>query len=270
MKKFLIILVFLISFTQVSFWLDKDTVLDDNKKTIKELKNNIEDLKEEKVNLKEKYNLLIEETWELKKFFNSNLKDEDYSTIKEIVKEYNVSTKKIEEKIKKNAKEFENSETEKKLFLIEKIKVYKKLVPFIDKTKLDNYLEYIKWDLKILGENKDVSEQIYVKEEIISKKVEKIKEKIVKNNEVINEKLKKIVNKKIEEKIDLLKNSEKFKNLDNEWKRNVISKIQSSIQEKIDAWEKDEKKSTISKKKLELYKLLLSSFNDLYIQYQDK
>lgn len=269
MKKilqYIFLLQILLSISYVANWYSWEADLD-NTKSLKEIKNNLADLKEEKVNLKQKLNLFIEETWELKKFFKKNLSKEDLSNIKEIVDLYNVYSNKLEEQLKKKAKDFENSSEEKSLLLKEKLNAYKKLTPYIDVDKLPNYLEYIKGDLIIFKEKKDVNELIYVNEEILNQKVENIKEKIVKNKELLDDKKEEIIKNKIDEKINILKENKKFKNLTNEEKKEIILNIIEKIKIKIKKIETDWQKNILINKKIDLYNTVLISLDTLYNNY---
>jgi hypothetical protein len=80
----------------------------------------------------------------LKKFFKKDLSKDDLENIKTIVKNYNIYSAKLESDFMKKAKDFENSSEEKNLLLKEKLNAYKKLTPYVEISKLPNYLEYIK------------------------------------------------------------------------------------------------------------------------------
>lgn len=268
MKKKLITFIFLLFLTQMAFWSSDDTINDIKwQKTLKELKNNIEDLKEEKINLNEKIQLLIEENWELKSFFKQNLTLEDLNNIKNIIYSYNTYGKTIEEDLKTNAKNLESSPEEKKILLNEKSDAYKKLIPFIDESKKDNYLEFVKWDLIIFKEKWDINEKIYLNEEVLTKKVEDLKEKIVKNKEIIDDKIEKVITDKTLEKINFLKNSESFNKLKNSQKKEIILKIIDKIKSKVSILEKDWQKYNLSYKKIEMYNLTLLLLNSFYKEF---
>jgi hypothetical protein len=141
------------------------------------------------------------------------------------------------------------------------------LTPYVEISKLPNYLEYIKWDLIIFKEKKDVNELIYVNEEILNQKVENIKEKIIKNKEILDDKKEEIINKKIDEKINILKENDKFKKLTNEQKKEIILWIIEKIKIKIKKIENSWQKYVLQNKKIELYNTLLLSLDSLYNTY---
>lgn len=263
-KKLIMIMLSFFFIIQLSFWNSGNIIQVDSKKTLKELKNNLDDLNEKKINLKEKVELIIQENWKFKSFLKDSLNEEDLWKIKSIISWYNSYSREKEKDLKDNIKNGEDSFEEKKLILINKKDAYKKIIPFIDENKLDDYLDFIKKDLVISKEKWDVNEQIFLNEEIITKKVEKLKEKIEKNKEIIDNKIEKVVKNKIEEKINFLKNSEEFNKLDKDNKKDIILKIIDKIKLKLSLLDNDWQSKINFNKKIEIYKLTLSMLSSFY------
>ena len=186
----------------------------DIEKTIKELKENIDNLNNKKNDLNTKIELLKNSKWELKNFFRENLNEKEVDEIKEIVGLYKIYQGRLNKKLVEKARESGETIEERKRLLETKKELYKKLIPYIKKEKLNNYVEFIRWDFEILKEKKFVSANIKRKEGLIENKVSFIKEKVKKHKKYLNQNLKSIIEKKTDEKIENLRNNDKFRILD--------------------------------------------------------
>ncbi len=128
---------------------------------------------------------------------------------------------------------------------------------------IQEYLEYIKQDVKILKEKWELSEKLIMQNEIIVNKVEVIEWKIKEHREYLNEKFNNLVNELINEKISTLINNEKFWKLDLSSKELVINKILIRIQITISNFEKKKDKTDALLKKLEIYKKVYQKLEEI-------
>lgn len=247
---------------------DEENIVVDREKTIKELKENINVLSKDKKDLNLKFFSLNKNSI-LKSFFKEKLTSTDVNSIKSIINWYILHKDELEKSIVEKSKILEDSTEEKKSLFDKKEEFYKNLVPFIKKDKLKEYLEYITSDVEILKEKKDVDTKIIMKKEIINDKLEKIENKIIKNKESLDMKFKKILSKKIDNKIEELKNSKKFKNLELNLQKIALSKVIEKVKIKIDVLESKINKTSTLLRKLETYKILLSKLND-YLNVLEK
>ena len=195
----------------------------DEEQTIKELKENIEILDKTNHELEEDFNDLNTD-YELKSFLKKWLSIIDLNTIRKLVSDYNINNSKIELELFHKAKALLSVIEERKLLLEEKRKFYSWLIPYIDNSYRNQYLEYIKLDAKIFNEQKEVSTDIVAKQEILINKVETIESKIREHRDYIEESIKKVIENRLDEKIKSLNNNESFKILSLESKVKILDK----------------------------------------------
>jgi hypothetical protein len=150
--------------------------------------------------------------------------------IKYIINKYLYSKNNLEDSIVEKAKDLQDTTEDKNTLFNNKKEFYKSLVPFIRKDKLNEYLEYISLDVKILKEQKDVDTKLIIKNEIINNKVERIEEKIIEHKTSLDTKFKTLIEVKINEKVERLRNNEKFKLLYLDLKIKVVDRVIEKIQ----------------------------------------
>lgn len=262
MNKYIIItslFVFLISFTNVSFWYSWNN--DDKIETIRDLKDNLNDLNNKNTTLNFQINKAIKKTWQLKSFFREDLTLKELSELKEVFDLYKIYSDRINKAFDENIKNSENTDKSKLNLLKEKAWVYKRLTPYIRRDKLRDFLSFIKSDLNITKKKKDIEEDLYFKKNTLNKKVAIIKEKIVEHKKALDEKLEKIIVEKVAIKIAKLKNSINFKKLPYNLKKKALNNVISKIEIKINSFKANI--SNLNKKKLELYKIIKFKLEEL-------
>lgn len=248
-------MIFLFSIGSQTLAESGEEIIEQNK-TIKEIKETLKDLNEDKTELSIESKILNKDE-KLKSFFTNNLSKDQIKNIEIIILEYNSKRSYLNKILLEKAKKLEDTQEEKNLILEAKKELYKELTPYIDKNHLEEYLEYVKEDAKILKEKKEVTEQIIHHKEILTEKVSKIEEKIKAHRSVLNDKIKAVVTAKIDEKIQSLEDNEKFVELNTQLKVNVIAKTIWKVEEKIKNLRRSDTTSELLSKKLEVYRLLL-------------
>lgn len=256
MKKY-IILLFLITSTVYNCAVFADSWILDNysSKSIKELNAGIGTLNEINNELNIDF-LNLNKDFKLKSFFKEYLVDSEIKYIESIINNYTSEKTKLEKILEEKAYKLEDTSDEKKVLLDEKKEFYKSLLPFIKIDKISEYLDYIALDVKILKEQKDISEKIIINNEIISNKVVKIEALIKEHREFLNEKFKIIVEENVNLKIEKLKNNDKFTKLTKELKEEVLKKILTKINITISNSESVNDKTDALVKKIEIYKII--------------
>lgn len=209
-----------------------ELVILDDWKTIKELKETINDLDRTEAELSNDLEALNTD-YELKSFLRNDLSLIELNTIRSLVRDYNTNKGKIELELFTKAKLLLPVIEEKKLLLEEKRKLYSGLIPYIDINFKDSYLEYIKWDAKIFSEQRDVETDIIVKTEILHNKVWVIETKIQEHRDFINESIRNVIETRLDEKIQNLNNNSTFKILNLESKIKVLDKTIVKVVNKI-------------------------------------
>lgn len=273
LKLVLLFLALIQSFGFLSYALEEDTNKSDTKeniekdielesakeieedklKTIKELKDNIQSLDEEdkSIRLKDEF---LKENSDFRSFFKEDLSIKDIDDIKEILELYKIYSSRLDQKLTTESKNLLET-TETKDSLIEQRKdLFKKLVPYIDISKIDDYLEYVKSDAYLLKEKKEIKDDIIRKKWIIDEKITHLKEKIEEHKKTLDSRIIWIVNEKMDAKIDDIKNNPWFMSLEIEKKIEIIKKTIDKIRENLESIDKEEKSN---EKKLEIYKIAI-------------
>ncbi len=249
MKNFLVTLIFVIlSFTPFfSVQAQEDTV------TIRELQRNIQNLNEEK---ESKWENFRQENGKINDFIEAKIGNDELQKIEEIVNNYYTKKEELEKSIAEKTKGWESTKEIKDELLKIKLDLYKKLVPYIKKDQLQEYLSYIKWNIETEQEDKNIKEEIIKNQEIIDKKVSLIKEKIEENKKVLEVKIEEAVKQKLNEKINKILNNGNFKVLQLTSKKSIFESTLEKITAKKETLEKIENKTSIVQKKIEVYEIV--------------
>jgi len=188
-------------------------------KTIKQLKENIEVLKSKKVinfSIFEKFKI---EHWELQNYFSKNLISGNISEIEKILSNY---------KINKNVIESESNDKINKLLDLEK-KLYNSLLPYIDEEKLSLYNTFVKKSISTIKKEDEIKTKIKDNKKEIEKKVSTIKDKIEENNKKQQEKLNNLLEGKIKNKLLKFKNSKRIESLWKEKQKLIFNLVLKKI-----------------------------------------
>lgn len=237
------------------FSYENEIALDDGK-TIKELQENVKNLTIEKSAFKTKWETFRQENWKINDFIIFPISEDQIKEIEWIMNNYYLIVEGLEIKIEDFARTLQNTDSLKEELISSKIELFKKLVPYIKKDKLNEYLIYIKWNIEIEKEEKNIKDEIFRKQSLIDLKITNIKEKIEENRKILEEKIEEAVTIKVEEKIKKILENEKFKALDIDSQRRVFEVTFEKIKEKKEILNNIESKTTIIDKKIEVYNIV--------------
>lgn len=201
--------------------------------TIKELRENIKNLKEEKELLNQKSKEILKEYGSITSFLEETIKQKDIENIKQNINIFLERRNIIEENIRDNIKKLKDTSKLKEELLKNQIDFYKSLVKYIKKEKRKNFIEYVKVNLEAIKQNKDLTENIIIKENLLEKKVNILKEKIEENKKNLINDLNNIIIHKLTEKIEEIQNDEKYQNLDIKTKNWIYNNFLNQIETKI-------------------------------------
>ena len=264
---FFIITVFTNTVFSASWDLESNLKNDDSK-TIKELKEEVETIDKEKEQTELRLNKLKRQVI-ISDFFRNDLNDIQKIELNTLALEYKETKEKLSEKLKTKSEKLHSTKNTIKKLLENEKEIYKKLLPFIKIEKYEEYKDFIKKDLDIINQNSNLESEWIKKESIIKEKIDDIKEKIEEHNEILSNNLKEIVNKKIDQKLNELISKEKFQNLNWESKIKLFNKLIENIDIKKNKLEEKENKTRLLIKKIELYKIIvdrIKMFKENYIE----
>ena len=189
--------------------------------TIKELKENINELEWEKRQLKDEWQQFLIENGEIQDLLKDDIAEEDESKLKEIIDLYGVYKAKLDNDLEDTENDEQYNEIKQELLKL-KQDLYKKLVYFIKVEKLDDFLTYVRWDLSVNEKRKDVSKEISEDKKKLEEKVQVIREKIEENKKVLEERIRIVIEKKLDEKISKILSDERFTRLSEDKKKQMF------------------------------------------------
>lgn len=260
---FMVILVF--SFSQ-KIYADENWVFDDWK-TIKQLKQDIQQLEKENKGLDNSLKKFLEEH-KLNSYLKENLSSSEINKLRDIISDYLVKTTEIENKIIISKNEDEIISLQTTLLDIKK-DLYKGLVPYISENSYNNYLTYIEKNIKNFVEKNNLYLTKLKTQTNYEKKVDVLEKKIQENKEALDSALKEIIDEKVTEKFNVLISSPSFTKLTKESKIKTLEKVVSSLSEKSSNLKSSINSDSIyaetGNKKVEIYNIFIEKINNLII-----
>lgn len=256
MKKIFFILIFTFLLINQSYAKDSKVFVSDL--TIKELSENIEKLKVEKIEFQEKNKELSKEYWELISFIRTDLNDEEIVEIKQKVEVFMNERNWLQKTLKEKIDALEDSSKEKKDIIIHRANFYKYIAKYVQKEKREDFIAHIKFQVQSEKESKDLIEEILTNQNILDQKVIYIKEKIEIHKEDLQAKIEVKIISKIKQRIDEIDNNEKYEKIDQKIKNQIYSDFIHQIKKKL----KEIETANLSENYREMRKNLLSKMID--------
>lgn len=237
---------------------DKKVVFDENSKTIKELKNDLDKIEKKEEIIFNKIENFIKDS-NLKEYVRRDLTIDEKRELEKLIANYNFEKSAIEKEMWDYIDDTEKLKVVQNNLLDKKVDLYKKMTSFIKPEKYSLYLEYIKSDTDILTEKKDIETEKVETKTVINKRVEILEEKIKEHKVSLENDIKKLINKKLEEKITSLENNQDFIILTTKNKIKLLDKTIAKAKNKL--WILKEQLKKLEKPIfLESYKLKINVY----------
>jgi len=267
--KFIILLS--IALFSVPIWsvfsAETDTVEPQKEKTIKELRENINELETERKELKNNWDQFLSENGWVEDFLKTDIWEEDEIRLQEIIQIYREYKIQLDTRLKNSMTSEEDEEIRKNL-LRQKQVLYKKLVYFIRTDRLNDFLEYVKWDLEVNEKRRDVTKEISKDKEALEEKVETIREKIKENKDVLEERIRNSISERLNIKIGEILANEEFIKLEIDIKRNLFQTTIEKAEAKQQELEAILNKTTIINQKIEVYNIMKQKLTEAMETFQ--
>lgn len=255
-------LIFLIFLACSSFFYPQFIFADDSYRSLKDIQESIKTLNAEKDNIQQKWAKFFEENGKIQEFLKTNLSDDDSKVIEAMISSYTQQKWDLENQLAQASKEGTDTSPIKGEILKLKLDLYKQFVPYIQISKLDEYLNFIKWNIAIVRSDKEIKDELYRQQKLYDKKVDSLREKIEENKKSLDEKIRVTIEQRIGKKIsDILQNSD-FLTLKVDSKLSVFQKILEKVKERKDALTVIKEKTTIVDKKIELFELFQNKIEE--------
>lgn len=238
-------------------------------KSIKEIKKNIEKLHIDRNTLNNQFTVLTQNnnfvSYLVKNdYFRNNITRNELDNIERLIIWYNRNYIKINNQLLEKAKNLEDIYNEKIKLLSLKKDLYQSLIQYIRPSQYEQYLDFIKWDAQIIKEDIDVKWKLISNKEILTSKVSLIEEKIQIERKRMSLHLKKSISMKIDEKIQLISQNEKFLKLRPELQALIIQKTIKKVTGVIAKFEEKIDDDNILSQKIEIYEILHQKLKDYH------
>lgn len=204
-----------------SFW-NNDLNFNDSTKTIRELRENIEELDRTKDELYIR-SMDFSPDVVLRGYFRDDLTRQDLEILKSVIDDYNFNRRILEKDLNSLSKSLVDTSIIRKNLLEEKKELYKKMTPFIKISHYDDYINYIKSDTIIYSEKTEIDSSIIKKKEMINNKVWAIENRIREHRSYLEDNLRSIVNERLDERISIIASNPWFINLENNRKIEILN-----------------------------------------------
>lgn len=265
-KILLIISIFYIFMWNTSF-AESGQVIEN--KSINEIKDDINQLHVDRNNINNELTILTQDNnfisylvnnW----FFREDINKDELRNIEILIKNYDKKYSDTNNLLLEKSKNLEDISAEKKYLLEIKKDLYQDLIQFIKHDRFAQYLTFIKWDASIVKRDNDIKYSLIQNKEVLTTKVTKIEERIETERKLMSDKLKRIVWLKIDEKIESIRNNEKFISLTPELQSRVIMKTIEKVEKRIQNTQLLNTKDVILDQKIEVYQLLHTKLMEYY------
>ncbi len=232
MKNLFLILIISFLFSPYSYGKESDFF--SSWLTIKELNQNIEKLKENKVEFQEKNKELSKEYGELISFIRTNLNSDEVSEIKQKVEIFMHERVILEKTLKDIINNLNDTSKAKKDIILHRANFYKYIAKYVQKEKREDFIAHIKFQVQSEKESKDLIDEILTSENILDQKVIYIKEKIETHKEDLQGKIELKIISKIKERLSNIDSNKKYEGINQEIKNKVYRDFIKQIQKKSD------------------------------------
>ena len=227
LKILLLVISFSIYCIFPQVWANTWSTIED--KSIKEIKQNIEKLNQDKnyvnsqltVHTKNNHFIMyLAKNW----YFRDTITQDEFLEIEKLITTYTRNFTLHNQKLLDKAEKLEDYSDEKAKLLELKKELYQNFIVFVKQERYDDYLEFIKSDAQLLKQNSEVNWELIINKQVLDNKVEKIEEKIIEEKRKTQERIKQEIIKKIDEKLNQIKTNEKFLALPIEYQISIIDK----------------------------------------------
>lgn len=226
--------------------------------TIRELSQNIEKLKEEKVELTIKTKELSKEYGELISFMRNDLTGQELKEIMENIEYFIEKRSALQKDLNIKINQLLDVEKEKMDLILLRADIYKYLSKYVARDKRETFIEHIKFQTQSEKESKDLIEEIRKSQNILDQKVTYIKEKIDTHREDLQTRIDIAITQKIRQRIDEIENNPKYKEITQATKNKIYRDFISELQKRI--WEIET--SNLSNNYKEMRKNILQKMMD--------
>jgi len=234
--------------------------IDDKDKTIKELEEEKEQLISDKAIVTNNFNAFILNNWALRKYFKQELSVEELQSIENIIITYNSKKAELESLLKNKATELQDTGWVAWELLELKKDLYISFLPFILIDQLWEYKQFIKADFTATKKDTDIQSDIYKKETIVEKKKIIIQEKIDASEQDLEAKKNKVIKSRINEKLVIYSQSERFQTLTIEQRTLVFTTVLEKITLRREKLQSNNDQTL--QEKIKLYMLVEQSISD--------
>lgn len=234
--------------------------------TIREMSQDLETLKQEKIQLDFKWRTFRIWNEDLGKLIRQTLSEEEKNTLESLIIDYTEDKENFEEDIEIAIESWEDIEKLKRDLILLKQDFYKKLIIYIQIERLQKFKEYVASDLAYREKSNTVSIKIEQKGIARDERVEQIQSKIENNKEILRIQIQDKIISKVEKQLDAFASQEKFLNMENVSKIRIFQSFVDKLELKIQSLETNRYTTSIIEEKIILYEVV----KEVFISYMQQ
>lgn len=231
MKKIFLIIITFFLITNQSL-AEKQGILTSSLTTA-ELWEYVNKLKTEQVEFTKNNQELSKEYWELISFIKTDLTKIEFKEIKEVLNSFLEKRNSIIFDLNQKISEWKNVEKEKNDLIIVRADIYKYLSKFVIFDKRNDFIDYIKFQVRSEKESKNLIEEIQKSQNLLDQKFFYYTKKIEQHNQDLQEKIDISITQKIKQKIDEIDSDKKYVSIPKEVKNKLYNDFIIQIKDKI-------------------------------------
>mgnify|MGYP003890484561 CR=1 FL=1 len=234
--------------------------------TIREMSQDLETLKQEKIQLDFKWRTFRIWNEDLGKLIRQTLSEEEKNTLESLIIGYTEDKENYEEDIEIAIEWWEDIEELKRDLILLKQDFYKKLIIYIQIERLQKFKEYVASDLAYREKSNTVSIKIEQKGIARDERVEQNQSKIENNKEILRIQIQDKIISKVEKQLDAFASQEKFLNMENVSKIRIFQSFVDKLELKIQSLETNRYTTSIIEEKIILYEVV----KEVFISYMQQ
>jgi len=229
---FLFIFVFFISLHSSSFWFEEDTYY--WSLTLREMSFNIENIKNKKSVFLSENKQKEQEYWNIVEFIKKDLTKQDFENIKNIINLFVEKRNNLDEIFNSTIEKKEDTSKIRREILQNELDFYTEIWKFIDKSKRNDYLEYVKFKLETRRDKDLLLEELLISQNALDSRIYDLNLKIDNHRKNLEENLSQVIRENIKNKIDKIILNPKYENISSDQKRIIITWFISDLKEKLE------------------------------------
>ncbi len=200
--------------------------------SIKQLNNNVEKLKNDKETLELQNKIYSQDYASLSNFFRVNISEEKLKEIKSQIDIYYNNLSSLENYLQKETNTWKIN-TIKEDIIQEKVKLYKFIIVYVDNTKIEQYSDFVRYNVQSDKQRKDILQEITQTQQALAEKVNHFQNQALQNKQQLENEIFAASAQRIKQRVQEIEANPNYKNIKKEVKSWIYQNLINQLNEKI-------------------------------------